>query len=140
MIRVPFHGSRLKYANFKDPEPFYIEWKNCIPIVRVTSFADRLYPQMKKFMSCANELRNENTIIVNLFYNGGGSSVFPQGFIQNLNGPIQWETHWATLSSPAITEFYAKYDLNSMPEISPNFKNLILSQKKNICRFSKKAC
>jgi hypothetical protein len=129
LIQVPFHGSRLKYAKFNDPEPFYIEWENNIPVVRVTSFADRLYPEMKKFMSSANELRNENTIIVNLFYNGGGSSVFPQGFIQNLNGTIQWETYWATLKSPAITEFYAKYDLNSGPDISPNFKNLILSHK-----------
>ena len=81
MIQVPFHGSHLKYANFNDPEPFYIKRENDIPIVRVSGFADQLYPQMKKFMNSANDLKDEKTIIVNLFYNGGGSSVFPQGFI-----------------------------------------------------------
>jgi len=125
MVKISFHGSRLKYAKFNDPEPFYIERINNIPIVRVAGFADQLYPQMKNFMNSANDLINEKTIIINLFYNGGGSSVFPQGFIQNLNGSIQWETYWATLKSPAITQYYAKYDLTSMPEISPSFKNLI---------------
>ena len=72
---------------------------------------------MKKFMESGNELRNESTIIVNLFYNGGGSSVFPQTFIQNLNGMSQWEIHWAMLTSPVVTEYFAKYDLSSMPDI-----------------------
>jgi hypothetical protein len=129
-VHVPFHGSRLKYAKYKDPSPYYIKRENNIPIVRVTSFADQLYPEMKKFMSAANELRNENTIIINLFYNGGGSSAFPQGFIRNLNGTVQWETQWAILKSPAITEYYAKFNLSSMPDISPDYKNLILSHKK----------
>jgi hypothetical protein len=129
-MKIPFHGSRLIYANFNDPEPFYIERKNDIPIVRVTGFGDALYPQMQKFMSSANDLKDENTIIVNLFYNGGGSSVFPQGFIKNLNGPVQWKTHWATLRSPAITGYYAQFDLSVMPDISPSYRNLISSHQK----------
>jgi hypothetical protein len=128
-IQIPFHKSRLIHAKFDDSKPFYIERKNNIPIVRVTSFADGLYPEMKKFMELGYNLKNEDKIIVNLFYNGGGSSVFPQGFIQNLNGKIQWETHWAILKSPAITEYYAKYDLSSMPNISPEFRNLIVHHK-----------
>ncbi|KPK92991.1 hypothetical protein AMJ80_06210 [bacterium SM23_31] len=66
-IHIPFHKSRLIYSKFNDPEPFYIEWKNNIPIVRVSGFADRLYQEMKKFMESGNDLKNENMIIVNLY-------------------------------------------------------------------------
>jgi hypothetical protein len=129
IIRISFHGSRLKFARFRDPEPFYIRRRNNIPVVRVTGFGDQLYPQMKQFMNSANELKNEPVIIINLFYNGGGSSVFPQGFIRNLNGVVQWETSWANLYSPAITEYFYKYDLSSMPDISPIYRNLITHHK-----------
>ena len=129
-IRIPFHKSRLMYAKFNDPEPFYIERKSNISIVRVNSFADRLYPEMKKFMNSGIDLKNEKRIILNLFNNGGGSSVFPQTFIHNLDGNVQWETNWAILKSPAIVEYYAKYDVSSMPDISPAFRNLIMSHKK----------
>jgi hypothetical protein len=124
-IQVPFHKSSLLYAKFNDPKPFYIERKDNIPVIRVASFENRLYPDMKKFMELGNELKNENTIIVNLFYNGGGSSVFPQTFIQNLNGKSEWEMSWAMLTSPAITQYFANYDLSSIPDISSEFKNLI---------------
>ena len=134
-IQIPFHKSRLIHAHFDDPQPFYIDRKNKIPIVRVTSFADRLYPEMIKFMAAGNDLRVENKIIVNLFHNGGGSSVFPQTFIQNLNGKIQWETHWAMLNSPAILEYYANYDLSSMPDISPGFRNFIKNKSKAYKRY-----
>lgn len=129
-IQIPFHKSRLIHTKFNDPVPFYVEWENDIPIVRVSSFTDKRYPEMKKFMKSGNDLKNENTILVNLFYNGGGSSVFPQTFIKNLNGVSHWENHWAKLTSPAIAEYFAKYDLSSRPEISLEFRNLILSFKR----------
>lgn len=125
IVQVPFHKSRLLYSRFEDPAPFYINRVDGIPIVRVTGFADQLYPEMQKFMAAGTELKNEKTLIINLFYNGGGSSVFPQTFMQNLNGNSQWEIYWAMLTSPAITEYFAKYDLKSMPDISPHFKNWI---------------
>jgi hypothetical protein len=64
-----------------------------------------------------------------LFYNGGGSSVFPQTFMQNLNGENQWETDWAELKSPPIIQYYAQYDLSAMADISPNYRYLIRSHK-----------
>ena len=125
IVRIPFHKSRLLYAKFEDPSPFYIERKNNIPIIRLTSFENRLYSDMKKFMESGNELKDENTIVVNLFYNGGGSSVFPKTFIQNLNEKSEWEMSWAMLTSPPITQYFASFDLSSIPDISPEFKNLI---------------
>jgi hypothetical protein len=126
ILKIPFHKSRLLFSRFNDPEPFYITRKSNIPIVRVTGFANILYPKMKKFMNAGIELKNEKTIIVNLINNGGGSSVFPQAFIKNLNGEIQWETFWAELTSPAITEFYAKFDKNATADISPEYRDMII--------------
>ena len=130
IIQVPHHKSRLMYAKFNDLEPYHIERKNKIPIVRISSFADQHYPYMKRFMELGNELKNEKRIILNLFYNGGGSSVFPQGFIKNLNGQSEWEISWAILTSPAITQYFAKYDLNAMPDISPGFRHTIMTNRK----------
>ncbi len=129
-IQVPFHKSRLMYAKFNDLEPFHIERENNIPIVRVSSFADRHYTTMKKFMELGNELKNEKRIILNLFYNGGGSSIFPQAFIKNLNNQSEWEISWAILTSPAITQYFAKYDLSAMPDISPSFRHTIITNRK----------
>ncbi len=129
-IQVPLHKSRLIYAKFNDLEPFHIERKNNIPIVRVSSFADRQYIYMKKFMELGNELKIEKRIIMNLFYNGGGSSIFPQTFIKNLNDHSEWKINWAILTSPAITQYFAKYDLSAMPDISPSFRHTIITNRK----------
>jgi len=129
-VEIPFHKSRLMYARPSDPQPFYIDRVSSVPIVRVTSFADNLYPDMERFMDSGNNLRNERIIVVNLLYNGGGSSVFPQTFIRNLNGTAQWEIHWARLTSPAITAYFARYDLNARQNISPSYRNLIVTNAK----------
>ncbi len=131
-IAIPLHKSRLMFARFDDPKPFYIDRLNKISVLRITSFADALYPQMQEFMEAGKILRDEETIIVNLFNNGGGSSVFPQTFIRNLNGSVQWETHWAELTSPAITAYYAAYDLDDEPDVSPALRDLV-------ARYSRKA-
>lgn len=134
MIEIPFHKSRLMYSKFNDPKPFYINRVDNIPVLRLTSSAEQFYPEMKKLMEAGNELKNEKTIIINLFYNGGGSSVYPQTFMQNLNGTSEWEINWAMVTSPAITEYFYKYDLNTMPNISPHFKNWI---ETNASKFEK---
>jgi hypothetical protein len=67
---------------------------------------------------------------LNLFYNGGGSSIYPQAFIKNLNDQSEWEISWAILTSPAITQYFAKYDLKSMPNISPSFRHTIMTNRK----------
>ncbi len=123
--RVPFHESRLVHAAFDDPEPYYIDRDNEFPIVRVTSFADQLGPDLQGFMQAGSDLKAEEMILVNVFDNGGGMSVFPQSFLRNLNGSVQWETRWATLESPGIVEFYSKHDVSTMPELSSDFKGLI---------------
>ena len=122
-------------AKFNDIAPFYIERKNNIPIVRVSSFANEIYPLMKEFMDSGNKLRNENLIIVNLMNNSGGASLFSQTFIQNLNGTAFWKSYWAALKSPSILEYYAKYDLNSVTAKSPNFRDVILSSKKELPKY-----
>jgi hypothetical protein len=124
-IEIPFHKSRLMYSRFDDPKPFYINRIKDIPVLRITSSADNLYPEMKKFTEAGKELKNEKILIINLFYNGGGSSEFPQTFMRNLNGNSDWEINWAMLTSPAITEYFYKYDLSSMPAVSPRFRNWI---------------
>ncbi len=133
VIEITFHKSRLMYSRFNDPKPFYINRVKDIPVLRITSSADNLYPEMKKFMDAGTELKNEKILIINLFYNGGGSSVFPQTFMQNLNGNSEWEINWAMLTSPAIAEYFAKYDLSKMTDISPQFKNKI---KSNASKFN----
>ncbi len=123
-IEVPFHKSRLLNARFEDKSQFYITRKNDIPVIRVTGFGDEMYPLMKDFMHAGTELRDEKVILVNLFNNGGGSSVFPQTFIKYLNGSVQWETYWAELTSPAIAEYYTNMDLSSRLEVSPALQQL----------------
>ncbi|NUN08443.1 MAG: hypothetical protein HUU54_04630 [Ignavibacteriaceae bacterium] len=124
-IEIYFRKSRLMYSEFKDPKPFYIYRLNNIPVIRVTSSADHLYPEMLKFMEAGNELKNEKTLILNLFYHGGGSSYYPQTFMKNLNGNSDWDINWAMTTSPAITEYFAKIDISSIKDISPQYKNWI---------------
>jgi len=88
IVPISLRRNRLLLARLDDPEPFYISWENEIPIVRVTGFGNALYPQMQDFMQAGSDLKNEDIILINLFNNGGGSSVFPQTFLKNLNGPI----------------------------------------------------
>ncbi len=133
--RIPFHKSRLLFVRFDDPEPFYIERKNNIPVVRVTSFENELYPEMKKFIQFGKELKKENTILLNLYNNGGGSSVFPQHFISNLNGISDWNIVSAVLNSPATTQYYAGYDLASMINISPEFRYLIQTNRQRMTAY-----
>ena len=35
--------------------------------------------------------------------------LYPQDFIQNLTGSINWETHWIILESPSIQEYSADF-------------------------------
>jgi hypothetical protein len=134
-ISVPFDKSRLTFAKYNDSTPFHIERINNIPVVRVMSFANEIFPAMKEFMESGNQLKKENQIIVNIMNNGGGASLFPQTFIQNLNGTALWESYWATLKSPSIFEYFADYDLNSITAASPNFRDLILSSKKELAEY-----
>jgi len=136
-IQIPFHKSRLLYTRFINSKPSYIERKENIPVIRVASFENQLYADMKNFTELGNELKNEDTIIVNLFNNGGGSSVFPKTFIQNLNSNSEWEMSWAMLTSPAITQYYANYDLSPMSDISPEYKNLIKTNSEKNEEFRK---
>ncbi len=121
-LTVPLHKSRLLFSRFDDPQSYFITHTGDIPIVRITGFGDELYPQMQEFMQAGVELKNETTILINLFNNGGGSSVFPQTFLANLNGPVQWETYWGELTSPAISEYYSTLDLDH--GASPALKGL----------------
>ena len=45
LLDVPFHKSRLLNARFEDHSQYYITQKNDIPVLRITGFADALYPQ-----------------------------------------------------------------------------------------------
>ncbi|MBC8375319.1 MAG: hypothetical protein H8E26_04680 [FCB group bacterium] len=123
MLEIPLHKNRLLNARFDDKKPFYITRRNDIPVIRVTGFGDVLYPIMKDFMQSGFELQKEDLILINLFNNGGGSSVYPQTFLKNLNGSVQWDVHWAELTSPAIAAYYANYELNS--STSPGMKRLV---------------
>lgn len=131
-ITAPFHKTRLLYAKFNDAQPLSVERVNDIPIIRVSSFTNNNYPHMKKFMRMGTSFKNEKRIILNLWHNIGGSSVFPRDFINNLNGNSIWELSWAYLTSPAIIQYYAKYDLKSQPISSPVLKNtFIMNSKKH---------
>jgi len=123
LYEISLHKSRLLLARFDDLEPYSIDRVNEIPIIRVTSFRNELYPEMQNFMQAGFNLQAEDLIIINLFNNGGGSSVFPQTFLSNLNGPVQWESHWADLTSPAIAEYF--YNLELGPTASPGYQSLV---------------
>lgn len=137
IITIPFHKTRLMYAKFDDSKPFYIERENDIPIVRVFSFSNNDYSYMKEFVNAGIALKSEKQIILNLSYNGGGSSVFPQDFIKNLNDISIWELSWAYLTSPAIIQYFATYDLNSKAARSPVFRNTIIMNSKKLQEYLK---
>ena len=123
MLEIPLHRNRLLLARFDDPSPYYLERINGIPIIRITGFADASQQYMQDFMQSGYDLQKEDLIIINLFNNGGGSSIYPQTFLTNLNGPVQWEIHWAELTSPAIAEYYLNYEVG--PSTTPATKHLV---------------
>ena len=123
MLEIPLHRNRLLLARFDDPSPYYLERINGIPIIGITGFADASQQYMQDFMQSGYDLQKEDLIIINLFNNGGGSSIYPQTFLTNLNGPVQWEIHWAELTSPAIAEYYSNYEVG--PSTTPATKHLV---------------
>ena len=126
-IGIPFHKSRMLYARFDEAEPFSAERVRGIPVIRAASFSDGVYPKMKEFMNAGSEYKHDDTIVVNLLNNGGGSSAFPEGFIRNLNGRAEWELSYAVLTSPAIAQYYLRYDVSSVPEMSTELERTIAS-------------
>ena len=124
-IEIQFHENRLGFVKNNQSRPFNIRKVNNIAIVNVSSFANEIYPIMKQFMESGHQLKDEKYIIANVMNNGGGSSLFPQTFISNLNGKVYWDTHWGELSSPPIIEYYAGYDLESKAAQSPGFRQMI---------------
>jgi hypothetical protein len=129
-ITVPFHKTRLLYAEYNNQQPLSLERENDIPVIQVSSFTNNNYAYMREFMRMGTTLKNERRIIVDLFYNMGGSSVFPRDFIKNLNNNSIWEISWAYLTSPAIIQYFAKYDLTSQAARSPIFRNTIIMNSK----------
>jgi len=127
IVEIPFHKSRMLYARHDDAEPFSVERVRGIPVIRAATFSDGIYPAMKEFMNAGSEFRGEDTIVVNLLGNGGGSSAFPESFIRNLNGSAEWDLSYAVLTSPAIVQYYLRYDTSSVPEMSPELKHTIES-------------
>ena len=91
---------------------------------------DEIYPVMQEFMESGFQLRDEEFVIVNVMNNRGGSSLFPQTFISNLNGAVNWDTYWGELSSPPIVAYFAGYDLKSKAAQSPGFRQVIEKNRK----------
>ena len=123
LLEIPLHRNRLLLARFDDPSPYYLDRVNGLPILRIASFTDDSQQYMQDFMQSGHELHKEELILVNAFNNGGGSSIYPQAFLKNLNGPVQWEIHWAELTSPAIAEYYLNYEVG--PSTTPATKHLV---------------
>jgi len=59
--------------------------------------------------------------------NGGGSNLYPQKFIENLNGAINWKTYWAILESPPILEYSNPSKVSSQKELLPEIDYLNLN-------------
>jgi hypothetical protein len=137
IITVPFHKTRLLYAKYNDAQLLSLKRESDIPIIQVSSFTNNNYPHMKKFIEMGRSLKSEKRIILNLWNNVGGSSVFPRDFIKNLNGNSMWELSWAYLTSPAIIQYYAKYDLNSQAARSPVFRNTIIMNSQKLEQYLK---
>lgn len=123
MLEIPLRKSRLLLSRFDDPSPYYLDRTHGIPIIRITGFGDALHGQMQDFMQSGVDLKNEDLVLLNVFNNGGGSSIYPQTFLKNINGPVQWEIHWAELTSPAIAGYYSNYAVD--PSTTPGTKHLV---------------
>ena len=123
MLEIPLRRNRLLLAHFDDPSPYYIDRINGIPIMRITGFAGPAQPFMQDFMQSGYELQKEDLLLINVFNNGGGSSIYPQTFLTNLNGLVKWEIHWAELTSPAIAGYYSNYAVG--PSTPPATKHLV---------------
>jgi len=124
-IAIDFYENRLGFVKNNSSGLYHIEKVNTIPVVHVSSFANEIYPVMEEFMEAGHQLKNEKYLIANVMNNGGGSSLFPQTFIGNLNGRLQWDTYWGELSSPPIIEYFAGYSLGSKAAQSPGFRKMI---------------
>lgn len=124
-LDISFHESRLLHHFPFDPKPFYIYDVKNIPVLRINSLRNTLYPLMKEFMESGHQLKNEDLLIIDVMNNGGGSSAFAQNFIKNLNGTVNWKLEVAELMSPPLTEYFAKYQTLSSDTHSPQYLELI---------------
>lgn len=129
LMEIKFYENRLVFAKNNPSGHFNIEKVNNIPVVNVSSFADEIYPVMQQFMESGLKLKDERYVIANVMNNQGGSSLFPQTFIRNLNGTVYWRTYWGELTSPPIVEYFAGYDLKSKAAQSPGFRQVIKKNK-----------
>ncbi len=128
---ILFHKCRLNNAEIFESEIFHVGEVNQVTIVNVKSFLSNHESSMNKLVEFAKELRNKNRFILNLYDNGGGTTIYPENFIRSLNDVADWKgTFSAKLWSPASIQFY----LSTGP-FTRNVSHYVQFSKRNLDKF-----
>lgn len=84
-FELKFHSSRLNEAYFKDDKAFYLDEKENIPIIRVTSFDVKYDIELSEYVDYGKKLKKSQYFILNLYNNKGGGSNYSMNFFKNIN-------------------------------------------------------
>lgn len=76
----------LRRSAYKGHELFRRFDLGGIPVVRIRTFSDHHTDEIDAFLACADELRGEPCVIIDLRGNGGGNTRWPREWVRRLTG------------------------------------------------------
>jgi len=76
----------LRRSTYKGHELFRRFDLGGIPVVRIRTFSDHHTEEIDAFLACADELRGEPCVIIDLRGNGGGNTRWPREWIRRFTG------------------------------------------------------
>jgi hypothetical protein len=119
---IPFHSCRISEADVSND--IFTERKIMnTPVISVRSMSNKYYNTLKEFEKTGNKYRNSENIILDILYNGGGSSDYGKNFIKNLNRTAVWQMNFAQLESPVTLQAWALMDISQNPTLEEYIKN-----------------
>ncbi|MCK9225373.1 MAG: S41 family peptidase, partial [Candidatus Muirbacterium halophilum] len=124
---LPFHTCKISETNISN-DIFTDRKVLNTPVISVRTMSYKYNDILKEFEKTGYKYKKSENIILDILYNGGGSSDYGMNFIKNLNKVAIWRMSSAKLESPATLQAWAWLDINE----NPTLKDIIIYSKNQL--------
>lgn len=105
-----------------------------VQVLKVSSFGSNHDKKLRQYSQYGSKLRGEPHFILDLRFNGGGSSRYSEEFFKNLNTTAHWLKAGGVLNSPPTAQSWANDDYASAPTF---LKEMILEARELVKKLKK---
>lgn len=105
-----------------------------VTVLKVSSFGSNHDEKLRQYSQYGSKLRGEPHFILDLRFNGGGSSRYSEEFFKNLNTTAHWLKAGGVLNSPPTAQSWANDDYDSA---APFLKEMILEARELVKKLKK---